>query len=352
MSSVFLIIQSDRDIQPSLAAEASRYLPFVPEQRVEHSYNNALTQLYAWSTVSECARGSYWAADESGALVYQGWVEEALDAPIKQSIAANLRVRFGKDDFESSLQGVDGDFALVSIDSSGDVQAGTDFIGGSHLYYGEKNGMSVVSNRALVAATALHGGTLPQPNPLPMAWLHYVFTSFLGEDTPWPNIKHLRSNELLTMRGGRCEIRDKQPDSSGSSMSWDEIAEEFKTRCAQVSRVPDVSFQLTLTGGKDSRAVLGGLVASGNLDRIKATYLYVHPKHPDAIVGQRLADHYGLPFEVRQEGYGSSMSFWESLERHNFHTEGALNAWDRKGVRAQNTTRRHSRLLWRNLQKP
>ena len=115
-----------------------RYLPFVPEQRVEHGYNNALTQLYAWSTVSECARGSYWAADESGALVYQGWVEEALDAPMKQSIAANLRVRFGKDDFESSLQGVDGDFALVSIDSSGDVQAGTDFIGGSHLYYGEK----------------------------------------------------------------------------------------------------------------------------------------------------------------------------------------------------------------------
>jgi hypothetical protein len=334
MSAVFLLLQSDSVLpnERQLAEGAAGFLPFTPEASVEWSFDKGRTKAYGWSTVNECARGSYWDTDGSEGLFYQGWVQEDLADSMDVSIAANLRTAMSGKDFEESLNTLDGDYCLTRVLESGVVESGTDFLGGTHLYYGEKDGLAVVSNRALVAAAALHGGSLPSPNLLSFAWLHFTFSSFLRDETPWPNVRLLRPRHTLQLRDGQCTVRPMNDDRSGEEMTWDEAIERFTTRCSQVQRVPDVKFQLALTGGKDSRAVLGGLASAGQLGRIQRSYLFGDPSHPDALVGRTLAEHYGLPFETETAGYENRMSFWESLEVHNFHAEGALNAWDRKGI--------------------
>lgn len=84
-----------------------------------------------------------------------------------------------------------------------------------------------------------------------------------------------------------------------------------------------------MTGGKDSRAVLAGLVGASAADSVHATIM-ARPDHPDATVAARLTRHYGIPFENRGIEYLLEGTLLERIARHLWRTEGLLHAWDLK----------------------
>lgn len=313
-------------------ADAARYVPFVPERTegLEERGDAGLSRLKVWTVVPEAARGGYLAgASGEGWLVYDGQVAEAGDAPLDRSVAQLLLAR--GEALDATSRSTDGDWVILRRDGEG-VEAATDFLGACHLYYGERGGLVVISNRALVAAAALHGH-LPGPDPRELAWLHTAFSAPLALRTPWAGLKMLGPNAILRARGGRAWTTPKTPDRDGELMSFDEAFAELVERTRAVARFPGLSFRFTLTGGKDSRAVLGALVAADVLDHVEGCYLEGDPELADAKVGRALAAHYGLRFEMDPVPFSNNGDLFSCLAIHNFQAELVLNAWDLKGVR-------------------
>ena len=318
-----------------LHSAVARWLPFVPE--TERHQDVLEGHLSVWSVYDEAARGSYFHADNHGALAFHGWWTEPTGAPVDRSVAAVLQQQFASGDFQAVLQQMDGDGTLVYVDPQGAMCAGTDFLGASHLYWGTRNGLSVVSNRAMVAAAALHDGQLPTPNAAEYAWLLSGPGAPIGTQTLYRDLHLLGPYETLYRPGTEVEPSQRVlgprpwPRPQGDERpSWEDLFGDLTQRAAQITRLPGVQFDLTLTGGKDSRAVLAGLVGAQALGSVRCCYLESEPNHPDALVTQRLAAHYGLRLEYRKTVM-ETLDWQESQARHNFQVESVFNAYDRKG---------------------
>jgi hypothetical protein len=307
LSSAFLVVQGRVEDPGQLRAVCARWLPFVPEANLVAAHGP--THVWAWSVVEEAARGSYWDSDEAGSLVMNGWFQEPRDAPLSRSVAAVMR---GLPELGPRLAG---DWCAVSVGAGGRVVAASDFLGGAHLYAGERNGRAVVSNRALLAAAALHDGVPPEPDPLCFGWFHTTCTAPLGFRTPFAGVS----------------LVDPTDPPAEPPPTFDQAWTELVARAAQVTRFPGMRFWLTLSGGKDSRLVLASLLAAGARDVLAGCYLEGPDDHPDAIVGRALAGRYGLPFELRPVP-GADLPLEERLLVHNHLTELGLNAWDGKAV--------------------
>jgi hypothetical protein len=333
MSAVFLFLQTaNPGPKPARLVEATaRYLPFQPEKSWYGTSESKSTHAWVWSVVDEAARGSYVANENGHILAYQGFIQEPEGAPLDVSVAQNLLTAAHKQGLVALTEESDGDYCAVHLDPEETLTAATDFVGGSHIYFGTRAGMTAVSNRAFMVAAALHGGTLPSPNPWFFPILHYTFGAPVGRETPWPDVMLLHPSEFLEVRSGRTRTVQRERLSIEDTLDFDWARDDFRKRVSQIKRFPDLTFKLTLTGGKDSRAVLAGLLMADALDCVTHTYLEANPTHPDVMVGKKLAKHYGLAFQHHEAGYGSEYPFMESIARHNFHTECTLNAWDRKG---------------------
>ncbi|MFU8806750.1 MAG: hypothetical protein ACNA8W_23275 [Bradymonadaceae bacterium] len=334
MSNVFLAISSAEpgDFEGPVRA-AARYLPILPEQSFEHISRDRCSGLWAWSVFSEAARGSFWAAEGDEALAYNGWVTEDSNVPMSKTVAAGLLDILGRRTLDHAARRIDGDWSMVRLGSQGQIDGLCDFMGGQHLYFGCRRGRSAVSNRALLVAAALYDGVLPTMETNFFAWLLTSVAAPVGNQTPFPDVFLLDPGERLRLHKGTWETTPI-PAVEGEEHCWESFVENFKCRAAQLKRLPGVSAIIALTGGKDSRLVLAGMAASNTLEYIDHAYLRAAPDHPDVTVGRRLAEHYGLEFRLL-EPPDRDGDFLESIGRHGFQTEFALNAWDMKGFESR-----------------
>lgn len=337
MGACFLATWATAPTDPQLHDHAARWLPFVPEHAARHQFGDGL--LSVWSVYQEAARGSYVDADDRGALAYHGWWAEPGFAALDRSVAAVLRDHVDLLGFSAALQGLDGDGAMVHFDRQGAFRAGGTLLGASHLYYGTHGQVTAVSNRAFLCAAALNGGTLPGMDHRELAWLLSGPGAPVGSQTLFAGVQLLNPYQTLYRPGAelpasqrRLQVLARDRAAADPSQSWDQLFAEFTQRCAEIARLPGARFALTLTGGKDSRAVLAGLVSGGVLDRVVGNYLESEPAHPDAVTAGRLCAHYGLTQTYRKTVM-ETLPWRESQARHNFQVEAVFNAYDRKGWR-------------------
>ncbi len=330
MSNVYLALSSDRDRNLSaLAGEVEPFLPFDAEARHERLSADGRAGIWAWSVLQEAARGSFWSATDDEVVTYNGWIAERGSTSIDTSVAesaAEILDEIGVDRFARE---VDGDWSLLRFHCDGVIEGCCDFLGGQHLYYGTRNGVAAVSNRAMVVAAALNDGHLPAPEPLFLSWLLTSPAAPVGDLTPFKGVHLLLSDDRLIAESGRVDVDPIDATAQWSS-DWSESCERFVERAAQIKKLPDLNFSLALTGGKDTRLVLAGLVAADALDSVDHAFLHSVPEHPDVIVGRQLADHYGLEFRLFEPRTASD-DIHAALSRHNFQTEFSANAWDLKG---------------------
>lgn len=310
---------------------AAAYLPFVPEAHDVWLSPDEATALNAWSVYREASRGSFYATDRDGALAYNGWMREDDRWPLAESVAGNLLTESRKTGLAALMDERAGEFAVVHVQADGKVVAATDLLGTQHLYYGERNGVLALSNRAFLVAAALDGGRLPTPNLMNLAWLMTGELAMFAGDTMFDDVRLLAGGcSLSADRSSLVVTRPPPDDERATSDDWDVHFAELCDRVAQMTRLPDVRFRQTLTGGKDSRLVLGAMLASGAIERLHDCWIEAEPGHPDAEIAQALADHYGLGLDMFKAHVADS-PMWAQLDLHNFQTEVVFHAWDTKG---------------------
>lgn len=333
MSNAFVILHGRLDA--AAAVDFERWLPARPDASTTWRAPGGPTLLRAWSCAPELSRGGWWATREDEAVVYDGWFTEASGASVSESVAAGLLDTLQRATLADLVAGrgvevMDGNFCAAHLLASGDVEVAQDIIGAAHVYYGERDGLIAISNRSVLVALALYGGQLPAPSHASLAWMLTNLGAPFREVSLWEGITCLPMESRLSLRGGVLTQHDEPQDQHAARASWDQHFEDLCRRVGQIARLPDAPCRLALTGGKDSRLVLAGLIGARALDRIDHAYLRARPEHPDVKVARQLAEQYGLRFELLPPAEAPDEPFLERLDRHLFLTEGLVNPWDMK----------------------
>ena len=330
MSNIYLALRSvgkNPTQLSSITKATTSYLPFEPEQSVSLASRDEKTLVTCWSVLSEAARGGFWDSVGNELVTYNGWFVEQCELP-QSTMAHSARTMMQRLGAQKFSQTVGGDWSLVRMNADGELDGICDFLGGQHLYYGEHDGLIAVSNRAFLVAAALHGGQIPSLNPFFLSWLLTSAAAPVGDHTVFDHVSLLLAgNRLKVTQTGLSILPIPELN---VARDWSKRVEEFQDRVAQIKRLPELPFSLALTGGKDSRLVLAGLLASDSLDSVTEAFLHAHPDHPDVIVGQKLAEQFGLSFRLFEPRTGGDDVF-DAFARHNFQTEFSANAWDLKG---------------------
>ncbi len=314
----------------ALARRAARWLPFTPTSSSRHDARESAS-LHTWTALPQGARGAWDAREGDLAVCYSGWFVESGDVPLSETVASRLLGDLTPDSVGHFAQHRDGNFSVLAarLGERPGAAAATDFIGSEHVYYGSRDGVAVLSNRAMLAASALHGGDLPDPNPEYFRWMLNSIACPFGAQTPWDDVSILDLYSVARCEGGDVRLEPKPAATDGADASWDELFDELCARVAQITRLPDMPFHAALTGGKDSRLVLAALIASGAVEKLDRLYIAAPEGHPDAVVARRLAEHYGAPFE-RLERSPKQEGWRERFATHNVLSEFGLHAWDLK----------------------
>lgn len=310
-------------------ASAASVLP----REHESSRTNARPEgvLDVWSWAHGVARGAF-VDDSDGALTcYDGWFVE--EEPQHVSCAAALGAMIQRSSFPDVIRELEGNWAALRVGADGKLWAAVDRFGTDHIYFGQRGGVIAVSNRALLVAIALARGSMPTPRPESFAWwLSSSMSNIQASETPWEDVLGLGPREYLCVDRG--ELRTITRSEPFAYRSWGECVGAFRDRSAYVRRMAfaagGMPVKLALTGGKDSRAVLAGLLMSGAVRDVDAAFIRTRAGHPDAHVAEELARRYELVFE--NEGVEALIEedLFVRLRRHLVNTECVLHSWDLK----------------------
>ena len=352
MSAIFLLLAQRDDGAhdlDALARRASALLPLQPQRHMSRADARGRLRLEVWTNLEEASRGGWMAERGPSWLVYDGWCVEPQDASLERSVAQTLLDALGDSPLDALTATLQGGYCIMRLrqpdgaDRWPQIEAATDAIGERHLYYGSRDGLAVLSNRALMVASALHGGQIPRPSPLAMAWLLSSIAAPHRDQTPWPDVRCLSPDQTLRLRAGRLTLHERlRPAWTARELEdFDAHFARLMARLGQLARLPAMSWRLALTGGKDSRAVLAGLVGARlvgagprlALPTLRHAYLRAPEGHADVLVGRRLAAHYDLPFErLNPAPDDPTLTLWQRLDQHNALTECQVHAYDLKSI--------------------
>lgn len=334
MPASFLLVAGElsgveRDMIGSTGAEL---VPVVPERAQRWARPALGLHVWVWSTCAEGARGAWsWSearGDEEIFACLDGWFVE--DAPLSMSLAeAFAGALMG--DFGAASAALEGGWSGLCVEPGGRACAGADAAGMQSCYVGERGGLVAVSNRSMLVAMALERGRWPEPDPRFFGWWMTPSMAPLTRATPWPGVYPIEPNRWVQIQGGRLGWRERP--AARPYRSWYEARAAHIRRASAWARLPGVSTRLTLTGGKDSRAVLAGILAAGVEDRLDHAYIRAPEQHPDVEIARQLCERVGLEIEVAGLGEFLEQPLLEQVRTHLFRTEGWMHSWDLKAPR-------------------
>lgn len=386
MSAVFIWASHAQGDHPfaldSFRHDLEAWVPFNPEKSTYFKHPSGMASALIWETHLEGARGSFSTQTPTRSLMlsYSGWWREPDEAPLTHPssgimLAAlcgerrHARQRHGYErglaDFSPTggwqgqavlnhfnleafniLHLSPGQFSVALADQDGCIHGLKSALGGGFLYYAHvqhhtskyhtskhhtsTHPITVISNRASLVSAFLNQGKPAPPRPESLAWLLARHEQPLGNDQePWSEVKSLGSGFRISAHAGQMRIHPI-PLPGAQAYEWDALFEGLCWRTEYLKRLPHVPYALALTGGYDSRLILGALIKTNQLKRVDRYYINATAQHSDSLVAQTLADHYQLPFMIEPPGrwQNHEESILSRLRRHNFFVEYLFNAWD------------------------
>jgi asparagine synthase (glutamine-hydrolysing) len=186
---------------------------------------------------------------------------------------------------------VDGAFALAVIDGRGEIRLVTDLLGTLHVYSAEIGPAAVVCTSSIVLAV------LADPEWDAIGIREFLATgTVFGSRTLFRGIEKLQPATVFTFRRGRIEAREvywKLAD-----VMYDRAPQRDVTELAEALRRAVDSVRqnfpravMDLTGGFDSRAILGAALQIGA--RFE-TVVNGTEENPDVIASKRIAHEFQL----------------------------------------------------------
>jgi hypothetical protein len=330
----FLLI-AGRDGGP-LPATAVAELERVPRGALSHEPETVTRWLSkgdrvgvaAWQTRPGVHGGTHWHVGEHGLTLFAGtpWPTRSWAAPTGWAFELTDRL---ERDLHGTLVGLGGSWSLLRLDPDGAGLATGGALGGP-VWVAERGGLTVVSNRAAVAATALGA---PATRTADAALARLVTAGTTGPLAPYLGLRRLGAGDVLTIGP------DHAPEVRSEGVAWHRTADAESAAAAVRSAVRSAAETSAVARFVDLSADPGALVVAaavrdtGTQERFR--FRVVGDSY-DTEVARRLADHLGVHLETDHEEDLPSdiepLALW--VRQRIGRTEGTVSPHLLAGVRA------------------
>lgn len=329
-----LVARFDHDDLPEL--------PFHPDERIVWRNRDGSVVFVGWQAFTELAElGSHWTVDESGLTAFSGhcWPRATGWAHgTGRSWADQLREHLRtQPNPRAARESLYGHFTVVELAASGDGSVVPDWAGVDQLFVAELPNATALSNRAGLCAQALaRGGSTPQRSLAAAGWL-ISQGWILDQESGYWEVDRPRAGSTVVIDAGRG-VTVVEPEPSPflpptpecPRPSYDELLDETErdlrqTVCA-IADLPLEERTLWLSGGKDSRTILG-IILSEDLRHRFRFVTFGSPERGDAIVARSIADRYGLDWSLLDASNRPPETEVDNVRAFTSQVEGATSGW-------------------------
>lgn len=364
---VVVCARPGRSLPPWLVAALDEAAPaeltFRPDEHVHWRDRPGTLHFAGWQAGAEhLGVGSRWHVDHRGVTAFTGhtWLDTTPWAT-GRSWAEQLADRVATDGVPAIARRLDGVFNLVSLAPTGEGWVTGDPLGIGLTYHGRSDDAVVWSNRAaLVARLITSPGRSPARDVEGALILAYA-NNLQTERTTFVGVSPLPRASMVRV-APRVEPDTRQwsplpwidPGLAGIPESPELFApavDHLRGLVRVMAALPSRMKTLELTGGRDSRMILGLLLAEGVADT-HTCITWGSPDLPDVVTAGILADRFRLdlraqgrpprprlPAHDRRDGGGPGIErpdpprpdplpFVDEIRRHVWRTSGAVSIWD------------------------
>ena len=322
-----------------LSREGEPLLPFANSAYREWKSQDNRTLLASWSKdMPPFKYTDFFHEDPRSHEVtsYVGWL-----LPINQA-TFSLRSEFYKDYFSSNSEkwqeDLVGEYLYIKFDYGGNGICTRNRSGTVPLYFAENVECTVVSNRACLAALIGNNSTQFEIDPIFQAWMLGVGWP-LSQETLFRNVRMLPQGTTIIYN--RDKISLQVPDSDiwykeelysafrrDRKNYWDNIFDILVASLGILNKL-DSSTELVfqLSGGKDSRLLLGLFLKAGLLERITWARTHGSPFNADILVASKIAKHFRLKHVIPDTAL-SNIDYSKKMPHHVFATEATISPFN------------------------
>lgn len=233
-----------------------------------------------------------------------------------------------------------GDFFHLSVDTDGQVLVSKSAICSYQTYFATADGFDVLASRASMTAMAVSGGSRPVPN-IDFARWSCTYGNAGNNEGVFAGSTAVLTNQSIAIENDRIVVGEPQFDflidhemqslfQRSSKKYWDAVFDVL----VQSTSVLDFSEQeidFPISGGKDSRLLLGLICRSGRKERIRRVFTNGPAYSPEVRSAKMVCETLGLGHEyvdntsVEQK---TGMQIDDKLLRHVHTTEGEMSPAD------------------------
>lgn len=228
-------------------------------------------------------------------------------------------------------------YTALSADRDGNAVVRSDELGAAYLFWGEHPDYSVVGSTAALVARALSPAGTPERDAFAVTGLAHT-RSRVGYRTGFVGVEVLPAGRTVTVSaalGARVVSRlaPWMPDAAMRAMSPKELvslAEGCLVEAVEAAATFPAELRLVdLTGGKDSRLVLAGIVKAGLTDKFRFR-TDGNPELSDVVVAGELAEFFGLDHEFGMLSGEYTAPYADRFRAFVHATAGLHNPWGMK----------------------
>ncbi|MEQ4204238.1 hypothetical protein [Actinopolymorpha sp. B9G3] len=324
-----------RHILQRMLSRAEGLIPFEPDRIHYYRFGDVLVFSAESTEVGGYVGKDHVDVDGNGVLLYDG--TPLMPAPARSGRwAAALRTHLSSMKTEEVFRRVRGTYNLTYVDGES-FTAFSDYAGYTPLFFLDDDDVCAVSNRQLLLARVARCQDNIAFNYAALSWLPGQ-ANIIGADTVFAGVKLLQPGTYLqsTAEVTRTVELPKVWDGVRAPVTpadYDEITEGLLEHTRSMSALPFQKLTMSLTGGKDTRLVLGLAIGSGLIDRVDDTFTYGREGSPEVEVAQHVAAVAGVPHRAQvtnPEQFDLEKAWWR-LRYHVFRFEGSVCPWDGGG---------------------
>lgn len=233
-----------------------------------------------------------------------------------------------------------GDYFHLSVDIQGNVQVNKSPICSYQTYVSATDKIDVLASRASMTAVAAGGDSRPVPN-IDLARWSCTYGNAGNDDGVFVGLKTVLTNQSISIKDNRIVLGEPQYDflvdyemqslfRRSPKQYWDAVFDVL----VQSMSILDFSEQVIdfpLSGGKDSRLLLGLICHGGRKERIRRVFTKGPDFGPEVRSAQMVCDTLGLRHEfVDNTGaaHNSDFRIDDKILRHVHTTEGEISPAD------------------------
>ena len=281
--------------------------------------------------------------DESGLGVLVGW---ALDLGTGKPVLDPSGIPVGRED-----EDIDGEYAVCRARPDGEFRVWRSLMGSVPLYYGSEPDRFVLATRASVAA---YGRRLSSRFSMDRSFTRSVLSGSIAmnDHSIFEGVKSLRQGAVVFRPAqGRPVVQQTAPIpfhdaelaeqyQTNRTGYWDDAFERLRSLTG-VFHSAGVPIEVPLSGGKDSRLLIGLLQSAGLHDNIESLVTWGRPGDPNLTSADDVAQVLGMDdrHESRElDGFVTDartqlgIATSERFFRHAFLTEGEMSPMDLTGI--------------------